>query len=375
MDKKELENTIRERKQLIGEKEQAKAVLFTELGQGYMDLPKKTLREKAVKELLTAGDELDKGIAYYDNLKDAIANKQKEIESADDDMAGVKAEIEDIKGRLREKYNPLAHELHTLIMGQDALQEYREHYQQVDSLEAERAELEKKLAELQEEKGNIFKKVKNRFSIMITRNNLNSKTDELEKAFSQAGGTLIQSDIWAKVTDPAIKESKDLVLSSNDRLNALDAKEKSLIQSKDRLLEELNKLTANNQPDVRVKEVEEEIAKKQQEKAEIIKALGEILYTKQLEEKIEDKTLSALFGKLETCDTAIADAGKDIDKATAALEYLKRKKALNEHLGQKEKLEKIIGEKQGELEQLSAQIKDLEITVDELKKRAKEFIA
>ena len=375
MDKKELENTIRERKQLIGEKEQAKAVLFTELGQGYMDLPKKTLREKAVKELLTAGDELDKGIAYYDNLKDAIANKQKEIESADDDMAGVKAEIEDIKGRLGEKYNPLAHELHTLIMGQDALQEYREHYQQVDSLEAERAELEKKLAELQEEKGNIFKKVKNRFSIMITRNNLNSKTDELEKAFSQAGGTLIQSDIWAKVTDPAIKESKDLVLSSNDRLNALDAKEKSLIQSKDRLLEELNKLTANNQPDVRVKEVEEEIAKKQQEKAEIIKALGEILYTKQLEEKIEDKTLSALFGKLETCDTAIADAGKDIDKATAALEYLKRKKALNEHLGQKEKLEKIIGEKQGELEQLSAQIKDLEITVDELKKRAKEFIA
>ena len=375
MDKKELENTIRERKQLIGEKEQAKAVLFTELGQGYMDLPKKTLREKAVKELLTAGDELDKGIAYYDNLKDAIANKQKEIESADDDMAGVKAEIEDIKGRLREKYNPLAHELHTLIMGQDALQEYREHYQQVDSLEAERAELEKKLAELQEEKGNIFKKVKNRFSIMITRNNLNSKTDELEKAFSQAGSTLIQSDIWAKVTDPAIKESKDLVLSSNDRLNALDAKEKSLIQSKDRLLEELNKLTANNQPDVRVKEVEEEIAKKQQEKAEIIKALGEILYTKQLEEKIEDKTLSALFGKLETCDTAIADAGKDIDKATAALEYLKRKKALNEHLGQKEKLEKIIGEKQGELEQLSAQIKDLEITVDELKKRAKEFIA
>jgi len=375
MDKKELENTIRERKQLIGEKEQAKAVLFTELGQGYMDLPKKTLREKAVKELLTAGDELDKGIAYYDNLKDAIANKQKEIESADDDMAGVKAEIEDIKGRLREKYNPLAHELHTLIMGQDALQEYREHYQQVDSLEAERAELEKKLAELQEEKGNIFKKVKNRFSIMITRNNLNSKTYELEKAFSQAGSTLIQSDIWAKVTDPAIKESKDLVLSSNDRLNALDAKEKSLIQSKDRLLEELNKLTANNQPDVRVKEVEEEIAKKQQEKAEIIKALGEILYTKQLEEKIEDKTLSALFGKLETCDTAIADAGKDIDKATAALEYLKRKKALNEHLGQKEKLEKIIGEKQGELEQLSAQIKDLEITVDELKKRAKEFIA
>ncbi len=374
MEIKELERLSAENREHIARFDSDKAGLISKLGEECSSLPKKDIKDSALKEIVQAIDQLNKDIKAINKTLDEIQKKKSEITTIDNELKEIRDDITELNSIFGEKQAHIGSALYDLIHNNPEYSTYKDLYADFENTKKEIAELKEKKALMEEQEKGIFGKVKAKVNVWMIQSNIKSKEKELNNLYPVIGSNLIQSDFFEKLKETEHQELKKLILETKTKLEKQQRDEKDNIMLKEKKADELAEMTGNAQPDAFIKEKETEIKNLEKELGEKYSEAGMHIHKNKLSEMLQKKEQKDIYNSITEIDKNIEQKAKNIEMISFAMEFINKSKVLAELKNKEERINSIIEQNRQELETLKGQIAETEKQVEITRKNAGNFI-
>ncbi len=374
METKELEKLSSETNAQITKLESDKAGLVQKLGEECSSLPKKDIKNSRLKDIIQEIEQSQKDIKAANKVIESIRQKKLEIEKLDQELKEIRDKIDELNLVFDEKQSAIGREFYSLIHDNPDYSTFKDLYADYENTKKEISDLQENLRATEEEEKGFFKKIKEKFNVMIIKNNIKTKEKELNNLYPVIGRNLIQGDFFEKLNEPEHKELKKLIIDTKSKLAKQQRDEKDNIMLKEKKSDELAQMIQHNQPEAFIKEKENEIKAIEKDVYQKYADAGQLIYDKKMTELIQKKEHKDIFNSIAEIDKNIGKKNQEIEQISFAIEYINKNKILAELKNKEERINNIIEQNKQELKAIQNQISETEKQVEITKNSAGNFI-
>ncbi|MFP4114598.1 MAG: hypothetical protein ACLFUA_09510 [Spirochaetales bacterium] len=320
--------------------------------------------EEPYATLLARNDELSARIAERRATHDrivAIGERLQEISSA--------------RSELQKRHKEIGAELdpHYRTIGENAFRVFRDNplvdqeYAEIftplldahEELKQIRADLDTVESQVSEKP--FLEKMVLRGRLIVLRNRLSMRETQLERLHREAGKQISATAFMTTIGDPELDRTAGPFLDLMDESQRLEHEIAALDDERSALENELEKLGVGKRPATRLREIDEQIADSERERADALAAIARSAAGSDLVSEMSSDVQDAL--------AVVAEAEREREETRARLERLDAALEAERLAGDVDQIETSIARKRSQIETLQKEIAELESRKDGLQAR------